>query len=153
MAVHGWLILELSNDSEFWIGIYALLLGIGQFFFSSLAGTLTDRFQRRNLLIIEGTISTSIALLMTVTIYLEVLDLWMALAVALVIGCLRATRFTVINRFIYDIVGPQRLVNGVSLWRVSTTPMMIGGAMLAGALIEWAGIWACLLYTSDAADE
>ena len=68
MAVHGWLILELSNDSEFWIGIYALLLGIGQFFFSSLAGTLTDRFQRRNLLIIEGTISTSIALLMTVTI-------------------------------------------------------------------------------------
>jgi MFS family permease len=142
MAVHGWLILELSNDSEFWIGIYALLLGIGQFLFSSLAGTLTDRFQRRNLLIIEGAISTSIALLMTVTIYLEVLDLWMALAVAFFIGCLRATRFTVINRFIYDIVGSKRLVNGVSLWRVSTTPMMIGGAMLAGALIEWAGIWA-----------
>ncbi len=142
MAVHGWLILELSNDSEFWIGIYALLLGIGQFFFSSLAGTLADRFQRRNLLIIEGTMSTSIALLMTVTIYFEVLDLWMALAVAFVIGCLRATRFTVINRFIYDIVGSQRLVNGVSLWRISTTPMMIGGAMLAGALIEWAGIWA-----------
>ena len=78
MAVHGWLILELSNDSEFWIGIYALLLGIGQFLFSSLAGTLTDRFQRRNLLIIEGAISTSIALLMTVTIYHEVIDLWMA---------------------------------------------------------------------------
>ena len=142
MAVHGWLVLELSNDSEFWIGIYALLLGIGQFLFSSLAGTLADRFQRRNLLLIEGIISTSIALLMAVTVYLEVLDLWMAIAVAFVIGCLRATRFTVINRFIYDIVGPKRLVNGVSLWRVSNTPMMIGGALLAGALIEWSGIWA-----------
>ena len=142
MAVHGWLVLELSNDSEFWIGIYALALGIGQFLFSSLAGTLADQFQRKNLLLIEGVISASIALLMAVTIYLEVLDLWMAIAVAFVIGCLRATRFTVINRFIYDIVGPQRLVNGVSLWRVSNTPMMIGGAMLAGALIEWSGIWA-----------
>jgi MFS family permease len=142
MAVHGWLVLELSNDSEFWVGIYALLLGVGQFLFSSLAGTLADRFQRRNLLIIEGVISTSIAILMAVTIYFEVLDLWMAIAVAFIIGCLRATRFTVINRFIYDIVGPQRLVNGVSLWRVSNTPMMIGGAMLAGVLIEWSGIWA-----------
>ena len=142
MAVHGWLVLELSNDSEFWIGIYALLLGLGQFLFSSLAGALADRFQRRNLLLIEGVVSTSIATLMAVTIYLESLDLWMAIAVAFVIGCLRATRFTVINRFIYDIVGPQRLVNGVSLWRVSNTPMMIGGAMLAGALIEWSGIWA-----------
>lgn len=142
MAVHGWLVLELSNDSVFWIGIYALLLGIGQFLFSSLAGTLADRFQRRNLLLIEGVISTSIAILMSVTVYLGVLDLWMAIAVAFVIGCLRATRFTVINRFIYDIVGPQRLVNGVSLWRIANTPMMIGGAMLAGALIEWSGIWA-----------
>ena len=142
MAVHGWLVLELSNDSEFWIGIYALLLGLGQFLFSSIAGTLADRFQRRNLLLIEGVVSTSIATLMAVTIYLESLDLWMAIAVAFVIGCLRATRFTVINRFIYDIVGPKRLVNGVSIWRVANTPMMIGGAVLAGALIEWSGIWA-----------
>ena len=34
MAVHAWLVLELSNDSEFWIGIFALLLGMGQFFSS-----------------------------------------------------------------------------------------------------------------------
>ena len=142
MAVHGWLVLELSDDSEFWVGIYALVLGIGQFMFSSLAGTLADRFQRRNLLLVEGFISTGMATLMAVTTYFEVLELWMAIALAFVIGCLRATRFTGINRFIYDIVGPQKLVNGVSLWRVSNTPMMIGGALLAGALIEWSGIWA-----------
>ncbi len=142
MAVHGWLVLELSNDSEFWVGIYALVLGIGQFMFSSLAGTLADRFQRRNLLLIEGFISTGMATLMAVTTYFGVLELWMAIALAFVIGCLRATRFTCINRFIYDIVGPQKLVNGVSLWRVSNTPMMIGGALLAGVLIEWSGIWA-----------
>jgi len=97
MAVHGWLVLELSNDSEFWVGIYALVLGIGQFMFSSLAGTLADRFQRRNLLLIEGFISTGMATLMAVTTYFGVLELWMAIALAFVIGCLRATRFTCIN--------------------------------------------------------
>ena len=44
MAVHGWLVLELSDDSAFWTGIYALVLGIGQFLFSSLAGSLVGRF-------------------------------------------------------------------------------------------------------------
>jgi len=142
MAVHGWLVLELSNDSAFWTGIYALVLGIGQFLFSSLSGTLADRFQRRNLLLVEGFISTIMAALMAVATYFEVIELWMAIALAFFIGCLRATRFTGINRFIYDIVGPGKLVNGVSLWRVSNTPMMIGGALVAGLLIEWSGIWA-----------
>ena len=142
MAVHGWLVLELSNDSAFWTGIYALVLGSGQFLFSSLSGTLADRFQRKNLLLVEGLISTTMAALMAIATYFEVIDLWMAIALAFIIGCLRATRFTGINRFIYDIVGPGKLVNGVSLWRVSNTPMMIGGALLAGALIEWSGIWA-----------
>ena len=142
MAVHGWLVLELSGDSAFWTGIYALVLGSGQFLFSSLAGTLADRFQRRSLLLVEGVISTTMAALMAVATYLDVIELWMAIALAFIIGCLRATRFTGINRFIYDIVGPGKLVNGVSLWRVSNTPMMIGGALLAGLLIEWSGIWA-----------
>ncbi len=142
MAVHGWLVLELSGDSAFWTGIYALVLGIGQFLFSSLSGTLADRFQRRNLLLVEGIISTSMAILMAIATYFDLIELWMAIGLAFFIGCLRATRFTGINRFIYDLVGPSKLVNGVSLWRVSNTPMMIGGALVAGLLIEWTGIWA-----------
>ena len=66
----------------------------------------------------------------------------MAIALAFVMGCLRAIRFTAANRFIYDLVGPQQLVNGASLWRISGTPMMILGALVAGALIEWLGLWA-----------
>lgn len=142
MAIHGWLVLELSKDSEFWVGIYALLLGMGQFLFSMLAGAIVDRFQRRTVLLVEGTVSAVIALAFAIGTFFEVASLWMALGAALVIGCLRALRFTATNRLIYDLVGPRQLVNGVSLWRVSTAPMMIFGAILAGALIEWPGIWA-----------
>ncbi len=142
VAVHGWLILELSNDSEIWVGIFALTLGIGQFISSMLAGAIVDRFQRRNLLLLEGTASALIAWGLTIAIFLDIAMLWMAIALAFIMGCLRAMRFTAANRFIYDLVGPQQLVNGASLWRISGTPMMILGALVAGALIEWVGLWA-----------
>ena len=52
-AVHGWLVLELSNDSELWVGIQALASGLGQILFSLAAGALVgpvsaqDRAHRR----------------------------------------------------------------------------------------------------------
>ena len=146
MAVHGWLVLQLSGDSEFWVGIYALLLGLGQFLFSMVAGAIVDRFQPRNLLLIEGTLGASLAGSLALATFFDATTLGMALTLAFVMGCLRAIRFTATNRFVYDLVGPRRLVNGVSLWRVSTAPMMIFGAMLAGALIEWPGIWAAYAF-------
>ena len=142
MAVHGWLVLELSNDSEFWIGIYALFLGVGQILSAMVSGSIVDRFQRRSVLLIEGAASAIIALGLALAIYLDVVTLGMAIGLGFVLGCLRAVRFTAANRFIYDLVGPRQLVNGASLWRISATPMMILGALLAGALIEWFGIWA-----------
>ena len=142
MAVHGWLVLELSNDSEFWIGIYALILGVGQILSAMVVGSIVDRYQRRNVLLIEGVVSAIIALGLALAIYLEVVTLGIAIGLAFVQGCVRAVRFTAANRFIYDLVGPRQLVNGASLWRISATPMMILGALLAGALIDWFGIWA-----------
>ena len=142
VTIHGWLVLELSNDSEIWVGIFALTLGLGQFICSLLAGAIVDRFQRRNVLLLEGTASAMIAWGLTVAIFLGIATLWMAIALAFLMGCLRAVRFTAANRFIYDLVGPQQLVNGASLWRISGTPMMILGALIAGALIECLGLWA-----------
>lgn len=142
MAVHGWMVLELSNDSAFWTGIYLLTLGAGQLLFSSFAGALTDRFQRRDVLLVEGVVGATLAAVVALAVWAEVLTLWMAIGVAFLVGCLRATRFTATNRFVLDLVGPERLVNGVSLWRTANTPVMIAGSILTGLLIDWAGIWA-----------
>ena len=140
MAVHAWLVLELSDDSELWIGIYALFLGAGQLLSSILAGAIVDRFQRRNVLLVEGIVGATAACGLAAATFLEVATLQLAIGLAFVIGCLRGVRFTAANRFVYDLVGPRLLVNGVAMWRLSATPMMIVGALLAGALIEWLGI-------------
>ena len=142
IGVHGWLVLELSDDSAFWVGMFALALGTGQVVFSMVAGAIVDRFQRRNVLLIEGAVSASVAIALTASVYFEFAALWMAVAIAFPMGCQRAVRFTAANRFVYDLVGAERLINGVALWRLSTAPMMVLGALLAGALIDWRGVWA-----------
>jgi hypothetical protein len=142
VAVHGWLILELANDSEAWVGVYAFVLGIGQLLFSMVAGAIVDRFQRRTVMLIETSTSVLLSGGLAIGTYFDAVDLWFAIAIAFVIGCQRAVRFTAANRFVYDLVGPRQLVNGVALWRLSSTPMMIFGSLLAGALIDWVDIWA-----------
>jgi MFS family permease len=146
MAVHGWLILELSDDSAFWVGIYALILGVGQLVFSMFAGALCDRFPPRIILLIEGAIGAFIAFSLMIGTYFDNVNLVTALGVAFIIGCSRATRFTANQRFIYDLVGPLNLMNGISLWRLSITPMVIMGSITAGALIQWGGIWSAYAF-------
>jgi MFS family permease len=146
IAVHGWLILELSDDSPFWVGIFALVLGTGQLLFSSIAGAIVDRFQRRNVLLVEGVISTAVAAVMAAAAYFDAIELWWAIAISFLTGCQRAVRFTAANRMVYDIVGPHRLVNGVSLWRVSASPMMIFGSLFVGIVIDWVGIWGAFAF-------
>jgi MFS family permease len=146
IAVHGWLILELSNDSPFWVGIFALVLGVGQLLFSTIAGAIVDRFQRRNVLLIEGILSATIAIGLAFATYYGVAQLWWAIAIAFFTGCQRAVRFTASNRMVYDLVGPQRLVNGVSLWRVSASPMMIFGSLIIGVIIDRVGIWGAFAF-------
>ncbi len=141
MAVHGWLVLELSGDSAFWVGVYALFLGLGQFMFSSFAGALADRIQRRKLLLVEGLASAAVSITLAVVTYMGVATLVFAIGMAFVIGCLRAVRFTATNRLVYDIVGPSQLVSGTALWRASTTPMMVMGSIAVGVLLENPGIW------------
>ena len=146
MAVHGWLVLELSGDSELWVGVYAFTMGLGQLLFSSVSGALADRLQRKTLLLGEGVMSGAVSGGLALATYFDVATLGLAIGLAFLIGCLRAVRFTATNRFVYDLVGPQQLVNGISLWRLSTTPMMTLGAMLAGALLERPGIWAAYAF-------
>jgi MFS family permease len=146
MAVHGWLVLELSDDSAFWVGIYSLFLGLGQFMFSSVAGALADRIQRRTLLLIEGFLSAGISFSLAAITYYELATLEFAIGIAFLIGCLRAVNFTATNRFIYDIVGSQQLVNGAALWRAASTPMMILGSITVGFLLEGLGIWAAYAF-------
>ena len=105
IGVHGWLVLELSGDSAFWVGMFALALGAGQVVFSMVAGAIVDRFQRRNVLLIESAVSAGVAIALTASVYFEFASLWMAVAVAFPMGCQRAVRFTAANRFVYDLVG------------------------------------------------
>src|SRR4029453_13910145 len=45
--VQGWLVLSLSGDSPFWVGVAVALNGVGRIVFSIVGGVLGDQLDRR----------------------------------------------------------------------------------------------------------
>jgi len=57
---------------------------------------------------------------------------------------------TVTAALIFDVAGRERILNAISLRRMTTAPMMIGGSLLVGWLIASVGIWAAYAFVSAA---
>lgn len=137
-VVLGWLVLEFT-DSAFMVGA-ALALRMAPFLLlGAVAGAVADIVDRRSLLrgvsLGMAVLSGGAALLIT----LDAMTLWLLLAITFVGGCLRAMHQPARQSFVFDIVGPNNLVNGLSYVSLSMRIGGIGGSLLAGFLMEWVG--------------
>lgn len=150
MLVHGWLVLSLSGDSPFWVGISAAFMGFSQLALAIVGGVVADRVPRRTVLIAEQAVGMVLSLLLAIGIFFHAVTLPLALAASIVIGGLRAFNWTATNAILYDIAGPQRLLNATALWRIAVAPTQIFGSLLAGALIGWAGMWSAYAFIAAA---
>ena len=130
----GWLVLELT-DSSLMVGVALALRSAPFFFLGVLAGAIADRVNRRNLLravsIGMAGLSGSIGLL----ILLDLIALWHLLLVTFAGGCLRAMHQPARQSFVYDIVGPRNLVNGLSHLSLGMRVGGIGGSLAVGFLM------------------
>ena len=137
-VVLGWLVLELT-DSAFMVGA-ALALRMAPFLLlGAVAGAVADIVDRRSLL--RG-VSLGMAVLSAcaaLLIMLDLMTLWLLLAITFVGGCMRAMHQPARQSFVFDIVGPNNLVNGLSYVSLSMRIGGIGGSLLAGFLMEWFG--------------
>ncbi len=133
-VVLGWLVLELTDD-PFMVGA-ALALRMAPFLLlGALAGAVADVVERRSLLrsvsLGMAVLSAGAALLIT----LDVMTLWLLLAITFVGGCMRAMHQPARQSFVFDIVGPNNLVNGLSYVSLSMRIGGIGGSLLTGFLL------------------
>ena len=137
-VVLGWLVYELT-DSAFMVGVSLALRMAPFLLLGAVAGAVADVVERRSLLrsvsVGMAVLSAGAALLIT----LDVMTLWLLLAITFVGGCMRAMHQPARQSFVYDIVGPNNLVNGLSYVSLSMRIGGIGGSLLAGFLMEWVG--------------
>lgn len=146
--VQIWLVLSVSDDSAFWVGVSVLLAGLGRVVFSLIGGVIADQFDRRLLLLTVQLFTSGLTALVAVTTFLGAANLPVALFVSLTLGSALTVDMTITNALVFDLAGRERILNALSLRRISTVPVMIGGSLLMGWLLASVGTWAAYAFVS-----
>ena len=146
----GWLVLDLT-DSPFMVGVSAAARMAPFFFLGLLSGAVADRVDRRMFLRVI-TLGSSVApAVMVLVIATGTVQMWHIMGLAVATGCFWAFVQTARQAYIYDIVGPERALNGMALSAVGTQIGGVGGSLLAGLIIATVGVeWQYLALSASA---
>jgi MFS family permease len=135
----GWLIFEMT-DSPFMVGVSISARMAPLFFLGIVSGAIADRVDRRLFLRFVTGGSGIVVGLLALILLTGVADVWHVIALTLGTGVFFTFTMTVGQAYTYDIVGPERALNGLSLMGLAGMIGSVIGAALGGLLIAGAGI-------------
>ena len=148
-AAQGYLVFHLTG-SPFQVGAVGFVRGISSVTVSPFAGTITDRFSRKSVLMVMTAISATAATLVATLIITDVIQIWMLYPLSALEGFGDAVNQPARQVMIYDVVGAEDLPNAVAVNSLGSNTMRIVGPSLAGALIGAVGIQAAFIVQASA---
>ena len=139
-----WLILRLTGSGTM-VGLAAALQFLPVLAAGAWGGLLADRIPKRRVLTVTQALLALPALALWLLTTTEVVVPWMVLALIFVRGTVTAVDNPARQSFVVEMVGPERVVNAVSLNSVLTHTARILGPATAGAVIALLGVAPCFL--------
>ncbi len=137
-----WLILGLTGSGVA-VGLTSALQFLPILLFGAWGGLLADRFSKRRLLMVtQATMAVPALVLFSLTVA-GVVAPWMVFALVFVRGAVNAVDNPTRQSFVIEMVGPDRVVNAVSLNSVIVHSARIVGPAIAGVLIATVGVAPC----------
>ena len=137
-----WVILTLT-DSGVAVGLTTALQFLPMLLIGAWGGLLADRVPKRRLLIATQALMTIPAFGLFAVTAAGVVTPWMVYLAVFAFGTLNAIDNPTRQSFVYEMVGPDRVVNAVSLNSVIVQAARIVGPALAGVLIATVGVVPC----------
>lgn len=134
-----WLILELTGSAAA-LGLVLAARMVPLFLFGLLAGVVADRYDRRRILIICRSVTTSTHIATAVLIFSGVIQPWHVFALAFTTGTSMAFNQPARQALISSLVDKEHLTNAIALSNVVTNTMRIVGTAGAGILIAVIGL-------------
>ncbi len=138
-AAQGYLVFHLTG-SPLQVGAVGFVRGTTAVVISPFAGTVTDRFSRRSVLMVMTAISACAAVLLAALIITDVIQVWMLYPLSAVEGFGDAINQPARQVMIYDVVGTEDLPNAIAVNSLGSNTMRIVGPSMAGAMIGAFGI-------------
>ena len=141
-VAQGWLMHRLT-DSALMLG----LLGFAQFvpvtLLALFAGVIVDHTDRRRLIIVTQSLAALQAVTMAVVVSLGIVQPWMILALALMLGAVNAFDLPGRQSFFIEMVGRDDLSNAIALNSAGFNIARVLGPAVAGLVVGWIGEQAC----------
>jgi MFS family permease len=137
-----WLILTLT-DSGVAVGLTTALQFLPMLLIGAWGGLLADRIPKRRLLIATQALMAIPAVGLFAVTATGVVTPWMVYLAVFAMGAVNAVDNPTRQSFVYEMVGPDRVVNAVSLNSVIVQMARIVGPALAGVLIAAFGVVLC----------
>ncbi len=139
ILMQGWLVLQLT-DSPFWVGLTAVVQGVGQFAFSIFSGVLIDRLDRRRVVIVVDGIGGMVALTIALLALTEQIALWHVIGASFMQGVYLSFRWPATSTIVYAVVGPQRMLNASASQMLGFNIARVLGSTIVGGLIAAWGV-------------
>ena len=135
----SWFVLEVT-DSPFSVGLVGFF-GMAPFFlFGTFGGLLADSVDRKKLVAFTQFMSLTAALIMVLLFAFDLIAYWHSYVAIMIPGLAWALDMSSRRNLIMDIMGMERVSNGVALDSIGEDSGKIIGPALAGLLIAVVGV-------------
>lgn len=139
-----WLVLHLTGEGT-WVGLTAAMQFLPLLLFGVWGGLLADRIPKRRLLTVTQTLLVVPPLALFALVTTGHIQAWMVIALVFCSGVITAVDNPARQSFVSEIVGPDRVVNAVSLNSILVQSSRIAGPAVAAGVIALAGVGPCFL--------
>ena len=147
LFVLQWQVL-IMTDSAFQVSLIGFYRMAPMFVFGLLTGLLADRMDRRTVLLTAQLWNALASAAIGTLILTGCLELWHLAVLVTALGFSWALDLPSRRSYIYDMVGPRRVVNAMALDHVGMDGAKIVGPILGGLLWPVIGAGGCLLILS-----
>ncbi|MGN6517774.1 MAG: MFS transporter [Rhizomicrobium sp.] len=141
-VAQGWLVYTLTH-SPLLLGVTSFASQVPVFFISPFGGMISDRVDRRKLLVVTQALAMCQAAALATLTLMGVIQVWEIVALALFKGFVNAFDVPTRQAFTVDMVGREDLRNAISLNSVMFNLARVVGPTIAGILVATVGEGIC----------
>ncbi|MBT5537197.1 MFS transporter [Candidatus Poribacteria bacterium] len=134
-VVEGWLMYQMTG-SAMALAWVSSSRAIAMFLVAPFGGVLSDRFEKRWMMLAARAVLITNALAVVALLYFDALRPWHLAAVALIEGIAFALIAPAMRSVVPELVPRDSLMNAISMGAVVEGAMAIAGGAIAGILIE-----------------
>ena len=138
-VAQAWLVLTITND-PLWLGIVAAAQFLPVMILGLFAGVLADVLPKRQTLLAVQVVMMVLAALLAILTATGLVQVWMIVLLAILLGCANAVDMPVRQSFAYEMVGPKDVGNAVALNSAMFNGARVVGPAVAGLTIGIFGI-------------